>query len=122
MLAAPTLVRADNPKPMTLETFTAACHVADAAHVQVSIDGRGISLVDSILAERGLRRRIAVMLPSATDIPFVVAATDLIATLTSRVVKGLAAIPANRISPAPLPTVEVSAHLFFCARAPRTHH
>ena len=97
---------------MTLEAFTAACHVVDAVHVQVSADGRGISLVESILAERGLRRRIAVMLPSATDIPFVVAAPDLIATLPSRVVKGLATIPTVRILPAPLPSVEVSAHLF----------
>jgi len=101
---------------MTLEAFTAACHVVDAAHVQVSIDGQGVSLVDSILAERGLRRRIAVVLPSATDIPFVVAATDLIATLPSRVVKGLATIPTVRILPAPLPTVEVSAHLFWHPR------
>jgi len=114
-----TLVRADNPMPMTLETFTAACHVVDAAHVQVSIDGQGNSLVDSMLAERGLRRRIAVMLPNATDIPFVVAATDLIATLPSRVVKGLATVPTVRIVPAPLPNVEVSAHLFW---HPRTHN
>jgi DNA-binding transcriptional LysR family regulator len=111
-----TLVRTGRLEPMTLETFAAGCHVVDAGHVQVSPDGQGNSLVDSILAARGLRRRIAVMLPSSADIPFVVAATDLIATLPSRIVQGLAGTSAVRIMPAPLPTVEVSPHLFWHPR------
>jgi len=114
-----TLIRAENRSPMTLEAFTEACHVVDAAHVHVSPDGHGSSLVDSILAARGLRRRIAVTLPSAAGIPFVVAATDLVATLPSRIVKGLAPLPAIRIVPAPLPPLEVSPHLFW---HPRTHN
>lgn len=113
-----TLVSADNPLrlPMTLDSFAAAAHVVDAGHVQVAPDGQGISVVDSILAARGLRRRIAVVLPSSAGVPFVVAATDLIATLPSRIVKDLASIPNLRIVPAPLPQVEVSPHLIWHSR------
>jgi DNA-binding transcriptional LysR family regulator len=113
-----TLIGADNPLPlpMTLEAFAAATHVVDAGHVQIAADGQGISVVDSILAARGLRRRIAVVLPSSSGVPFVVAATDLIATLPSRIVKDLAVFPDLRVVPAPLPQVEVSPHLIWHAR------
>jgi DNA-binding transcriptional LysR family regulator len=113
-----TLIGADNPMtlPMTLETFAAAAHVVDAGHVQVAPDGQGTSLVDSILAERGLRRRIAVVLPSSAGVPFVVAATDLIATLPSRIIKDLATIPDVRVVPAPLPRIEVSPHIIWHPR------
>jgi len=113
-----TLIGADNPVPlpMTLEAFAAAAHVVDAGHVQVAPDGEGTSIVDSILAARGLRRRIAVVLPSSAGVPSVVAATDLIATLPSRIIKDLAALPGLRVLPAPLPPVEVSPHLFWHPR------
>jgi DNA-binding transcriptional LysR family regulator len=113
-----TLIGADNPLPlpMTLEAFAAAPHVVDAGHVQVAPDGQGTSLVDTILAARGLRRRIAVVLPSSAGVPFVVAGSDLIATLPSRIVQDLAAIPGLRVVPAPLPPVEVSPHLFWHPR------
>lgn len=73
--------------------------------------------VGSILAARGLCRLVALVLPSSTGIPFVVAATDLIATLPSRIVNDFAAVPGLTVIPAPLPPVEVSPHLF---RHPRT--
>src|SRR5579862_127725 len=99
-----TLVGQNNPipSPMTLEDFADAAHVVDAGHVLVGPDGHGVSLVDTILAARGLRRRIAVVLPSSAGVPYVVAATDLIATLPSRIVKDLAVVPGLRIEPAPL--------------------
>jgi DNA-binding transcriptional LysR family regulator len=113
-----TLIGVDNPMalPMTLESFAAAAHVVDGGHVQVAPDGQGTSLVDSILAERGLRRRIAVVLPSSAGVPFVVAATDLIATLPNRIIKDLATIPDVRVVPAPLPRVEVSPHIIWHPR------
>jgi len=114
-----TLVGANNPVPMTIDSFAAAAHVVDAGHVQIAPDGQGISVVDSILAARGLRRRIAVVLPNSAGIPFVVAATNLIATLPSRIIKDLAGIPGLRVVPAPLPQVEVSPHLIW---HPRTHN
>src|SRR5271167_1443571 len=116
-----TLIGANNPLqlPMTLDSFAAAIHVVDAGHVQVAADGQGASLVDTILAARGLRRRIAVVLPNSAGVPYVVAATDLIATLPSRIIKDLAVSPALRVVPAPLPQVEVSPHLIW---HPRTHN
>jgi DNA-binding transcriptional LysR family regulator len=113
-----TLIGANNPLqlPMTIDSFAEAVHVVDAGHVQVAGDGSGASLVDSILAARGLRRRIAVVLPSSAGVPFVVAATDLIATLPSRIVKDQVAIPGLRVVPAPLPPVEVSPHIFWHPR------
>lgn len=101
---------------MTLESFAKADHAVDAGHVQVDANGNGASLVNSILAARGLHRRIAVVLPSSAALPFVVAKTDLIATLPSRIFKDLATIPGLKVVPAPLPPVEVSPHMLWHPR------
>ena len=89
--------------PMTLEAYAAADHVVDAGHVRVAPDGRGDRASwTSILAARGLRRRIAVVLPSSSAVPHVVAATDLIATLPSKIVSDLH-ISGLSVIPAPCP-------------------
>jgi DNA-binding transcriptional LysR family regulator len=113
-----TLVGVDNPlqEPLSIETYAAAAHLVDAGHVQVSPDGIGTSVVDAILAARGLRRRIALVLPNSTGIPFVVAATDLIATLPNRIVKGLLPMWNVRMLTPPLPDIEVSPHMFWHRR------
>jgi DNA-binding transcriptional LysR family regulator len=104
------------PEPMTIETYAAAAHLVEAGHVQVSPEGVGTSVVDAILAARGLRRHIALVLPNSAGIPFIVAATDLIATLPSRIVKGLLPMANVRILTPPLPEVEVSPHMFWHRR------
>jgi DNA-binding transcriptional LysR family regulator len=93
------LVGRDNPlaEPISIESYAAAGHLVDAGRVQVSPEGVGSSVVDAILAARGLRRRIVLVLPSSAGVPFVVAATDLVATLPSRIVKGLPAVPNIRV-------------------------
>ncbi len=113
-----TLIGVNNPLPlpMTLDSFAGADHAVDAGHVQVDANGKGASLVDAILAARGLTRRIAVVLPSSAGLPFVVAKTDLIATLPSRILKDLAAITGLKVVPAPLPPVEVSPHMLWHPR------
>jgi DNA-binding transcriptional LysR family regulator len=113
-----TLVGPNSPlrESMTIEDYAAAGHLVDAGHVQVSPDGVGRSVVDAILTARGLRRRIVLVLPNSAGIPFVVAATDLIATLPSRIVKGLASVPNVRMLTPPLPDVEVSPHMFWHRR------
>src|SRR5271165_432921 len=113
-----TLIGADNPAPlpMTLDSFAEADHAVDAGHVQVDANGKGSSLVDAILAARGLRRRIAVVLPSSAGLPFVAANTDLIATLPSRIFKDLESVPGLKVVPAPLPSVEVSRHILWHPR------
>src|SRR5712675_2539803 len=113
-----TLVGENNPlrEAMTIEAFAAAGHLVDAGHVRVSPDGVGTSVVDAILTARGLRRRIVLVLPNCAGVPFVVAATDLIATLPSRIAKGLAPVPNIRVLTPPLPDVEVSPHMFWHRR------
>ncbi len=113
-LAGPGNVLSDR---MTIEAYAAEPHVVDAGHVQVAPDGVGTSVVDAILAASGLHRRIALVLPNSAGIPFVVAATDLIATLPSRILKGLAAVPDIRLLTPPLPDVEVSPHMLWHNRA-----
>jgi DNA-binding transcriptional LysR family regulator len=56
-------------------------------------------------------------LPSSAGVPFVVAATDLIATLPSRIVKGLAPVPNVCVLTPPLPEIEVSPHMFWHRRS-----
>lgn len=113
-----TLVGVNHPlrEPMSIEAYAAAAHLVDAGHVQMSPDGVGTSVVDAILAARGLRRRIALVLPNSTGIPFVVAATDLIATLPSRIVKGFLPMCDVRTLKPPLPDLEVSPHMFWHRR------
>jgi DNA-binding transcriptional LysR family regulator len=113
-----TLLGKDNPlgTPLTIESFAAAGHVVDAGHVQVSPEGIGTSVVDAILAARGLRRRIVLVLPNSAGVPFVVAATDLIATLPSRIVKGLTPVSNLCVVSPPWSEVEVSPHMFWHRR------
>ena len=109
----------DNPlvEPLTIEAYAAAAHLVDAGHVQVSPDGVGTSVVDAILSARGLRRRIALVLPNAAGIPFIVAATDLVATLPRRIVDGLLPMKDVRLLAPPLPDVEVSPRMFWHRRS-----
>jgi DNA-binding transcriptional LysR family regulator len=113
-----TLVGEDNPlrDPLSIEDYAAAPPLVDAGHVQVSPDGTGKSVVDAILTARGLRRRIALVLPNSAGIPFIVAASDLIATLPNRIVKGLLPMSNVRLLTPPLPDVEVSPHMFWHRR------
>lgn len=64
---------------MTLPRYAAANHVLVAPR------GTPGSLVDDALAAEGRARRIAVAVPHFLVVPYVVAASDLIATLPSRV-------------------------------------
>ena len=68
-----------------LETFAAA------PHLLVSPEGDRMGLVDHTLAALGLKRRIVLSLPQFLVAPFVVADTDLVATLASRVARRFAA-------------------------------
>lgn len=64
---------------------------AAASHLLVSPEGDRAGLVDRKLAALGLARRVVLSLPQFLVAPFVVADTDLIATLASRVARRFAA-------------------------------
>jgi len=76
------IVRAEHPLAgarMTLARYCAASHLLIAPR---SLPG---SYVDSALAELGKTRRIALAVPHFLVVPHIVAGTDLVATLPSRV-------------------------------------
>jgi DNA-binding transcriptional LysR family regulator len=64
---------------------------AAAPHLLVSPEGDRTGLVDRKLAAIGLARRVVLSLPQFLVAPFVVAETDLIATVASRVARRFAA-------------------------------
>lgn len=64
---------------------------AAASHLLVSPEGDRTGLVDSKLAALGLERRVVLNLPQFLVAPFVVADTNIIATLAERVARRFAA-------------------------------
>lgn len=77
------LVRRDHPalgREFPLETYAALSHVA------ISPGGAGLygARIDALLRSLGIRRRVALTLPSFLAMPYVVARTDYIATVPGR--------------------------------------
>jgi DNA-binding transcriptional LysR family regulator len=64
---------------------------AAARHLLISPEGDRMGLVDRKLAALGLQRRIVLSLPQFLVAPFVVAETDLVATIATRVARRFAA-------------------------------
>ena len=73
-------------------------------HVLTSPQGRGPAMMDTVLAERGMTRRVAAVVPHFIITPEIVAHTDLIATLPTRVAKRAAADGRFFLFEPPLPT------------------
>ena len=69
----------------SLEAFAAA------PHLLVSPEGDRTGIVDHKLAALGFERRVVLSLPQFVVAPFVIAETDLVATLASRVARRFAA-------------------------------
>jgi DNA-binding transcriptional LysR family regulator len=70
--------------PLADQRLTLARYVS-CDHVMVAPRGTPGSLVDTALARAGKSRRVAVAVPSFLIVPFIVASTDLIATLPTRI-------------------------------------
>ncbi len=58
---------------------------ASAPHLLVTLVGDTTGIIDDILAERGLERRVAMTIPHFAAAPYVLAHTDLIAALPKRI-------------------------------------
>jgi len=110
---AVTLVAAHNPlaQDLTVERF------AEAGHVTVAVEGQGIGWIDSLLAARGLKRRIVLTLPNFAIVPFVVGTSDLISTLPQRLAARLADTARIVAVPPPLPAPSVTIHLAWHPRS-----
>jgi len=76
------LVRADHPvlyQSWNLQRFV------DLSHLFVATRQVSTGVVDSILADKGLSRRIALVVPHFLVVPYIIAETDLIVTVNSRI-------------------------------------
>ena len=83
-------------RPMSLEAYAAQNHVL------VSPRGTATGALDRILVDFGLKRRIALLIATYLAVPAALAASDLIATVPSRVAEQIAATAAIAITPLPI--------------------
>ena len=71
-------------KPLTMADYLGA------SHGFVSITGKGNAIIDEHLSQRGLKRNIALRLPSFFNVPDVCESTDLLFALPKRLAERLA--------------------------------
>jgi DNA-binding transcriptional LysR family regulator len=69
---------------LTLKQF------AEAEHVALFYKPQGPGVIDTLLAQKGYTRKIAVQSPHFTSLPFLVAGTDLLATAPERLARRFA--------------------------------
>lgn len=103
-------------KKLTLDDYIELDHIVMTPFITGLIDGR--------LAERGLKRRVALAIPNFLLIPELVAQSDLVATMGERVAQRFATRLALRVLPLPLDLDRVTISLVWHARrhAERAHH
>jgi DNA-binding transcriptional LysR family regulator len=63
---------------------------AAASHVAVFYKSEGPGVIDTLLAQKGLARRVAVQSPHFSSVPFLVSGSDLIATVPRRLAQRFA--------------------------------
>jgi DNA-binding transcriptional LysR family regulator len=100
------VVRRDHPAigpVMTLDDYLSAKHVI------IAQKGRMQDVVDVGLAAKGLHRRIGLQIPHFVSIPFIVAGSDLVATIPRPLAIQFAAICDLRVLDPPfaIPTIEI---------------
>ena len=92
------MVRRDHPqikKRLSLETYLAQRHVV------IAPGGTPGSMVDTVLGQRGLERRIALRVTNFLIVPVVVCETDFVNTMPTRLARQLAKTYPLRLVPPP---------------------
>jgi DNA-binding transcriptional LysR family regulator len=95
---------------LTLEAYLRS------SHLLVSPRGARRGIVDDVLAERGLRRRIAMVVPQFVVAPFVAARSDLLLTAPVGLARALAPTLDLAVRPPPLSLPETAIEIVFHAR------
>lgn len=93
------VVRQDHPlisKPPSLEEFVAV------PHMLISRTGSNVGIIDQVLTELGLERRIKLIVPHFLSAPLIVAKTDMILSLPYRIAEQFTKIASLAIFPVPL--------------------
>lgn len=102
--------RGGNP---SLEDYATLPHALFSA-----AGGDGLpSVIDTVLARHGMRRRVALTLAHVVAVPFAVAGTDLIATMAERVARRFAEAAGVVLHPLPFDTPSFSIDLVHARRA-----
>ncbi|HWB79269.1 MAG TPA: LysR substrate-binding domain-containing protein, partial [Nannocystaceae bacterium] len=107
------IVRKGHPvlaKRWTIERFAALDHAL------IAPVGKPGGAVDNALAERGLSRRVALLIPHFLVAPFIVAQTDLVLTLPERIALRFADQLGLAMLPPPLPVPGFSMMLLWHER------
>jgi DNA-binding transcriptional LysR family regulator len=102
--------------PALAEGLTLEAYVA-LPHVLTAVEGRGTSNVDSALAAIGLSRRIGLSVPHFLVVPFVVAATRMIATVPTRLAEAYAGMAGLALHPPPVPLEDFSLQMVWHQRS-----
>jgi DNA-binding transcriptional LysR family regulator len=113
------VARSDHPlfnEALTLEQFCRQGHVAIEPGEGATMYN---ALIDNALQEAGVQRRVVLSKPTFLGIPFVVAQTDLIATLPERVARQFAEVAPIRIFEPPIALDQINVVLMW---HDRTHH
>lgn len=105
-----------NSQKLFRETFVCVCRqrhpqigseisiqqYIEADHLLVSVAGDRSGRIDNLLSQQDLSRHVAVSVPHFLVAPFILAQTDLIATLAKRVAESFAQMQSLKILPSPL--------------------
>lgn len=83
-------------KELTLEEYVSR------KHMLISRTGTRVGLIDEWLAERGLARRIALIVPHFLSAPFIVAKTDMILSLPERIANAFVGLAPLNVLPVPI--------------------
>ncbi len=86
----------------TISNHISLSDYAEADHLLVSIAEDRVGRVDHLLSQQNLSRHIALSVPHILVVPFVLAQTDLIATLAERIARTFAQTQAFKLLPLPL--------------------
>jgi DNA-binding transcriptional LysR family regulator len=93
------VMRADHALAGARLTLARYC---DARHLMVAPRGTPGSFVDDALAAAGRRRRVVMAVPHFLVVPYIIASSDLIVTLASRIATRFAEALALVTSPPPI--------------------
>jgi len=108
------MTRPDHPlgssAPLTLKEFLGARHVLIASM------GSGHQMLERTLAERGVHDNVALRVPHFVVVPLIVAGTDLVVSLPSRVAGASARLVKVKVHPLPIPIPSFDVSLYWHER------
>jgi DNA-binding transcriptional LysR family regulator len=108
------MTRPDHPLgrkgPLTLKEFLGARHVLIASM------GSGHQVLERTLAERGVHDNVALRVPHFVVVPLIIANTDLIVSVPSRVAGATARLMKSKVHPLPIPIPSFDVSVFWHER------